>query len=75
MCEDAAKIGYSISKVDVSNMSSFNVNFITPNFNASTERIIIAVVNNNWYDDNDKVNIAHDYHFYLRNGNGTCSAH
>jgi len=56
-------------------MSSFNVNFITPNFNASTERIIIAVVNNNWYDDNDKVNIAHDYHFYLRNGNGTCSAH
>lgn len=60
MMEDAETLNYSLTKINTQN--EFNL----PNdFNESNERIIAMVTGESLWG-------TLDYHFYVRNGNGTC---
>lgn len=61
MIEDANVLNFQLKKLDIT-----TENFIVPtNVNINSERIIAMVIGTH-------LGIA-DYHFYVRNGNGTCS--
>ncbi len=67
MNRDSIAMNYSIEKIN--GLSTFN---LPSDFNENSERIIAMVT---YFRAPNYYSGIADYHFYLRNGNGTCSAH
>ena len=78
MTKDAAALSYNITPLNTYSSPYYVVDndFILPsNFNPNNERIIAFVSTLTRVLDTSvhEYNYTFDYHFYLRNGNGTCT--
>lgn len=66
MMLDSTKMGTNLQRITLSNEQQF---VLPTGYNENTQRIIAMCIGKR------KSGTYHDYHFYLRHGNGTCNTH
>lgn len=66
MMLDSAKMGTNLQRITLSNEEQF---VLPTGYNENTQRIIAMCMGKRMFST------YHDFHFYLRHGNGTCKTH